>query len=119
MSLGWREAPPRLRSGGRLQVRRRPRRTVGGGLAGPPTAVRAIRAACPDPTVLLSCAGTVDGVQLMLGDPAASTVGGIALAVVTDQLGMGEPAKAGAVASSLASLVSRSLSLDHRSGGVR
>ena len=32
--------------------------------------------------MLLSCASTVDGVQLMLRDPAASAVGGIALAVV-------------------------------------
>ncbi|MEJ7765413.1 MAG: hypothetical protein WKF86_07945 [Acidimicrobiales bacterium] len=64
-ALGWREAPPRLRSGGRLPVRRRLRRTVRGGLAGLPTAARANSAACPDPKVLLSCAGTVDGVQLL------------------------------------------------------
>lgn len=54
-------------------------------LAGPPAAVAAVEAACPEATTLLSCAGATEGVQLMLRDPTTSAAGALALAVLAGE----------------------------------
>ena len=80
-------------------------------MAGPPAAVATVRAACPDARVLLSCAGGVAAIQLMLRDPATSAVGALALAVLAEELkvaGPEQPADAGTA--SLVAVLDRSRS---------
>ena len=78
-------------------------------LVGPPAAVAAVDAACPNPRMLLSCAGEAEGVQLMLRDPTTSPAGAIALAVLADELGGEAAPPAGAVPSErLVRLLARS-----------
>lgn len=57
-------------------------------LAGPPLAVEAIEAACPDPAALLACAATTRAQNLALRDPRTSAAGAIAFASVAHELGV-------------------------------
>lgn len=78
-------------------------------LAGSPAVIGAIEAACRDPRVLLSCAGNLAGVKLMLRDPATSVVGAIALDVLAGELGVAAPGVvADEGAATLRSLLGRS-----------
>lgn len=78
-------------------------------LAGSPAVIGVIQAACLDPRVLLSCAGNVAGVRLMLRDPATSVSGAIALSVLAEELGVTAAAPvADEDLASLRSLLSRS-----------